>query len=160
MATCFIGMGSNLGDREYYINNAIKKIRAMPGTQIKKISRIIESPPEGASPQGPYLNGVMEIETTLRPYQLLQELQGIESSLGRVRTVKGGPRTIDLDILTYGGIRMNEMALSIPHPRMLERDFVLKPLREIAPEIVRKLKKQKATKKKWKSSGILKRCRQ
>lgn len=143
MASCFISIGSNLGDREYYIKAAIRKIREMPGTRVKNISSIIETAPEGGESQGHYLNGVMEIEATLAPYQLLQELQRIESSLGRVRTVKNAPRTIDLDILTYGDIRINEEALTIPHPRMLLRDFVLKPLKEIAPQVVKKFMKEK-----------------
>jgi 2-amino-4-hydroxy-6-hydroxymethyldihydropteridine diphosphokinase len=145
-------MGSNLGDRVYYIKSAIKKIEAISGTRIKKISGIIESLPQGGPPQGVYLNGVMEIETTLAPHQLLQELQRIESSLGRVRTVKDGPRTIDLDILTYGDIRINAEALNIPHPRMLARDFILRPLSEIAPEVVKKLMKEKGTGVKGKKS--------
>jgi len=139
MITCYIGVGSNLGDRQYYINTAIRKIMMLIGTRVRKISRIIESFPQGGPVQGPYLNGVIEIETELNPYQLLQELHKIESSLGRVRVVKNGPRTIDLDILTYGDLCINEEALCIPHPRILEREFVLGPLGEIAPEVVRKL---------------------
>jgi len=112
-------------------------------TKVKKISRIIETLPQGGPVQGPYLNGVLEIETQLSPYQLLQELQKIEAALGRVRAVVNGPRTIDLDILTYADLRIHEDALCIPHPRMMERDFVLVPLKEIAPAVVDTLKKVK-----------------
>jgi len=87
------------------------------------------------------LNAVAELETDLGPYQLLIELQGIESALGRVRSVVNGPRTIDLDILTYEDVCMREEALCIPHPRMLEREFVLVPLRQIAPEAIALAKK-------------------
>lgn len=157
MVTCFIGIGSNLGDRDYYIKTAIKKIRVISNTRIKKISTIIETFPEGegSSSQNPYLNAVAEIETELSPYQFFKELQNIESALGRVRTVKNAPRTIDLDILTYGDIRINEDALTIPHPRMLLRDFVLKPLKEIAPQVVKKfMKEKKAAIKKKKRTGV------
>jgi len=139
MITCYIGVGSNLGDRQYCINTAVRKIMILIGTRVRKISRIIESLPQGGPPQGPYLNAVLEIETELSPYNLLQELHKIESSLGRVRAVKNGPRTIDLDILTYGDLCINEEALCIPHPRILEREFVLGPLGEIAPGVVKKL---------------------
>ena len=142
MVVCHIAIGSNLGERRYYIDAAIKKVRMLTCTRVKKISQIIESLPAGGPPQGPYLNAVFEIETDLSPYQLLQELQKIESSLGRVRAVTNGPRTIDLDILTYGDICMNEDALCIPHPRILERDFVMVPLIQIAPEALARAQKQ------------------
>ena len=132
-------MGSNLGDRRYYIDAAVKRIKALNITRVKKMSGIIQTLPEGGPPQGPYLNAVLEIDTELSPYQLLEELQKIESSLGRVRGVIDAPRTIDLDILTYGELRINEHALCIPHPRILERKFVLIPFKSIAPEVVKKL---------------------
>ncbi|MFH1507335.1 MAG: 2-amino-4-hydroxy-6-hydroxymethyldihydropteridine diphosphokinase [Candidatus Omnitrophota bacterium] len=142
MVTCCLGIGSNLGDRLNCINAAIRKIRSLPLTRVNKISEIIESLPEGGPAQGMYLNGVIEIETELNPYQLLQELQKIESNLGRVRAVVNGPRTIDLDILTYADAVFDEQALCIPHPRILEREFVLRPLRQIAPQLVERLLKQ------------------
>jgi len=158
MVTCYIAIGSNLGDRQYNINTAIKKIRMLIGTRVKKISRIIETLPQGGPPQGPYLNAVLEIETEFLPYQLLQELQKIESSLGRVRAVKNGPRTIDLDILTYGDLCINEEALCLPHPRILEREFVLLPLREVAPLAVEKFIRasKKIKQKRGKKSNIRK----
>ncbi len=140
MVTCYIAAGSNLGDRKFYIESAIKKIQILPNTKVKKVSSIIETAPQGGPAQGPYLNAVLEIETGLSPYQLLRELQQIESGLGRVRVVVNGPRTIDLDILFYGDLYMQEEALCIPHPRMQERDFVMFPLKEIAPELVKSLR--------------------
>lgn len=133
MITCFIGFGSNLGDRNYYIRAAAQRIALIPSTRMLKLSTLIETRPCGGGPQGNYLNGVGAIETTLSPYALLTALQEIERSLGRVRTVKNAPRTIDLDILLYGDFCMNEDALEIPHPRMASRDFVLIPFKEIAP---------------------------
>ena len=141
MVICYIAVGSNLGDRKFQIESAIRRMRTLADTKVKKVSQLIQTLPQGGPVQGVYLNGVLEIETGLTPYQLLQELQRIEASLGRVRTVANGPRTIDLDILTYGDIRLSEVALCIPHPRMTERDFVMVPLEEIAPELVKKIRK-------------------
>lgn len=111
----------------------------LPFTRIKKISSIIETAPQGGPAQGPYLNAVLALDTGLAPYSLLQKLQEIENSLGRVRTGKNSPRTIDLDILIYSDTLINEEALRIPHPRMMEREFVLTPLKEIAPEVLKDL---------------------
>ena len=140
MLTCYIGLGSNLGDRQYYINTAIRKTRLLMNTRVIKISKIIETLPDGNPLQGPYLNCVIKIQTTLSPYELLKRLKIIEADLGRVRTIKNGPRNIDLDILLYGDVRINEDSLCIPHPRMFQREFVMKPLEEIAPRLVKKLK--------------------
>jgi 2-amino-4-hydroxy-6-hydroxymethyldihydropteridine diphosphokinase len=145
MVTCFIGIGSNLGDRQYYIETAISRIRLLMDTRVTKISKIIETLPEGGLPQGRYLNCVIEIQTALSPYELLGRLQKIESDLGRVRTIKNEPRNIDLDILLYGNARIKETSLCIPHPRMLKREFVMQPLREIAPQVVKKLKAKMAS---------------
>jgi len=128
---CFIGIGSNLGDREKYIKNAIEKLKETEGIEVKKISNIYETEPVGGPKQGEYLNGVMEIETWLKPRELITELQKIEKQLGRIRSVKNAPRTIDLDILLYGDEKIDEPGLKVPHPRMHEREFVMKPLKEI-----------------------------
>ncbi|MCX7926656.1 MAG: 2-amino-4-hydroxy-6-hydroxymethyldihydropteridine diphosphokinase [Candidatus Omnitrophica bacterium] len=163
MVVCYIAVGSNLGDREGYIKAAIQKLRFLAHTKIRKISKIIETKPQGGPPQGPYLNAVIEIETELLPYELLQELQRIEQLLGRIRTVVNGPRTIDLDILTYGDVCINEEALCIPHPRIFEREFVLEPLKEIAPHMLERIRKlilktkpKKVEKTTLPSSGIAK----
>jgi 2-amino-4-hydroxy-6-hydroxymethyldihydropteridine diphosphokinase len=128
---CYIGIGSNLGDREKYIEDAIKKLKNIETVEVKRISGIYETEPVGGPKQGKYLNGVIEIETGLKPRELLLKLQDIENQLGRKRTVKNGPRTIDLDILLYGDSSINEPDLKIPHPNMREREFVMKPLKEI-----------------------------
>lgn len=149
MVVCYIGLGSNLGDRKKYLQEAVKRLKTLHGTRVRKVSSFIETSPQGGpGGQGLYLNAVAEIETGLMPYQLLQELQHIEHALGRIRTVINGPRTIDLDILTYGDIRLREEALCIPHPAMLEREFVLVPLREIAPEAVPAVKKMISSRRK------------
>lgn len=143
MVKCFLGLGSNLGERLYYITTAINRIKTVNATRVVKVSSVIESEPQGVDiAQGNFLNCVIEIETELSPYELLSELQKIEYLLGRVRDVAGSARTIDLDILTYADACINEEALCIPHPRMLERDFVLLPLKEIGPDslpMIRKL---------------------
>jgi 2-amino-4-hydroxy-6-hydroxymethyldihydropteridine diphosphokinase len=147
MVLCYIGLGSNLGDRRNNINAAVRKMKSLMHTKVRRISSVIETPAQGGPAQGPYLNAVVEIETGLDPYSLLVELQNIEAALGRIRTVLNGPRTIDLDILTYGDICMEEDALCIPHPRILEREFVLLPLREIAPAAIGKVRALKKVKK-------------
>lgn len=128
---CYIGIGSNLGDRDKNIQDAIQKLRDTSGVEVKRVSRIYETDPVGGPPQPKYMNGVIEIETELEPRQLLFATQKIENELGRKRMMKDGPRTIDLDILAYGDKEINEPDLKIPHPRMKERDFVLKPLNDI-----------------------------
>lgn len=131
MTTCYIGIGSNLGDRRCSINAAIDALRATGGITVTGVSSIYETEPVGDIPQGRYLNGVIEIRTSLPPRDLLQELLAIEERLGRKRTVKNGPRVIDLDILYYGDERREEEGLTIPHPRLREREFVLRGLREL-----------------------------
>ena len=131
MTTCYIGIGSNLGDRSSYIERAIEAVNNMPGSRLKRSSSIYETEPISEIPQGRFLNGVLEIETELRPKVLLKELLGIEDALGRKRLVKDGPRTIDLDILYYGEETVRDEDLVVPHPLIEEREFVLKGLREL-----------------------------
>jgi len=142
MVLCYIGLGSNLGDRQHNLSTAVRKMKSLMHTKVRRVSSVIETPPQGGPVQGLYLNAVAEIETGLDPYSLLVELQNIEAALGRVRTALNGPRTIDLDILTYGDVCMAEEALCIPHPRILEREFVLLPLREIAPSVIEKVREK------------------
>lgn len=139
MSICYIGVGSNLGDRQENIRLAIDKINRLKNTKVAKISSIIETEPVGGSPQGRFLNAAIEIQTELSPQQLLNNAQNIENELGRVRTIKNGPRTIDLDILLFDNQKIREKDLIVPHPKILEREFVLVPLREIAPQMVKKL---------------------
>lgn len=136
---CYIGLGSNLGDRALNIQLAIEKIRQIQDSKITKISSIIETLPVGGPPQEKFLNAAIEIQTNMSPRKLLKNLQMIESELGRLRTVKNGPRTIDLDILFCRDMQIREKDLIVPHPRIKEREFVLTPLREIAPDLVKRL---------------------
>lgn len=136
MITTFISFGSNLGDRNKNIKTAIEYLKELNGVTIKKISSIYETEPVGEPPQEKFLNGIIEIETSLLPDELLDRLKGIESRLGRVKTGENDPRPIDLDIIFYGDIIIDGERIKIPHPRMQERDFVLRPLNEIAPEFL------------------------
>jgi len=129
----YIGLGSNLGDREGNLRDAIELMDAEPSITVRRVSSFIDTQPVGGPPQGSYLNAVAEVETALEPRELLDALQRIERSLGRVRTVRWGPRTIDLDIVLLGDAVVDEPGLEIPHPRMHEREFVLRPLCELAP---------------------------
>jgi len=131
MVTCYIGIGSNLGDRAGYIDKAIDALRIPKKIRVARVSTIYETDPVSDMPQGAYLNGVIEIETGLSARALLKELINIETSLGRVRTARNAPRTIDLDILYFGNEKICEKDLTIPHPRIMEREFVLKGLREL-----------------------------
>ncbi|HIE36008.1 MAG TPA: 2-amino-4-hydroxy-6-hydroxymethyldihydropteridine diphosphokinase [Candidatus Omnitrophica bacterium] len=127
MREAFIGVGSNLGNRGENIKQAIKLLESNERIKIEKISSLIETEPQGGPPQGKYLNGVIKIKTDLTAQDLLFFLQEVERKLKRVRLVKNGPRTIDLDILLYGKEKINQDNLKIPHPRMFKRSFVLKP---------------------------------
>ena len=131
MVTCYIGIGSNLGNRRQYISKAIEGLKSVRGVAFKKSSTIYETEPVGGVPQGNFLNGVLEIETNLVPKALLKELNRIEDALGRKRTIKNGPRTMDLDILYYGDKVINNEDLVVPHPQIKSREFVLRGLREL-----------------------------
>ncbi len=128
-----LGIGSNLGDRRRNIQSALRYLDAERDIEVLVLSPVIETEPVGGPPQGRYLNAAAEISTRLEPRSLLAVLHAVESRLGRVRGAQDGPREIDLDILLYGDLVLREPDLEIPHPRMLERGFVLDPLREIAP---------------------------
>jgi 2-amino-4-hydroxy-6-hydroxymethyldihydropteridine diphosphokinase len=134
MPTAYLAIGSNLGDRQDNIRNAIDLLKDN-GIVILKQSSLIETEPVNGPPQGLYLNGALAIQTELSAPQLLDLLHSIENSLGRVRSVVNGARTIDLDILLFDDMIIQTKNLIIPHPRMKERDFVMKPLREIAPHL-------------------------
>jgi 2-amino-4-hydroxy-6-hydroxymethyldihydropteridine diphosphokinase len=131
MILCYIGIGSNLGDRRDYIDKAIAQLRESSDIKVARVSSIYETEPVSDIPQGKYLNGVLEIETGLEPEELMRQLNNIEKRLGRKREVKNAPREIDLDILYYGDERIERKGLAVPHPRILEREFVLKGLREL-----------------------------
>lgn len=138
MTTCYIAFGSNLGDRNKNIKLAIKYLGLDPAIKILKLSSFIETEPEAGPPQPKFINGVVKIETGYSARELLKKLQEIEVKLGRKAAhPKNHPRTIDLDILFYGNQKIDEKGLKIPHPRMHKRDFVMGPLKEIAPEIIK-----------------------
>lgn len=132
----YLGVGSNLGDREGYLSGALKSLEAHPLIAVRKFSKWINTSPYGGVEQGDFLNGVIEIETLLGPEGLLEALHEIEDGAGRVRTLRWGPRTLDLDILLYDRLQYAGDDLVIPHPDMANRAFVLKPLAEIAPSLV------------------------
>jgi len=134
MGISYVALGSNLGDREKNLKEALKHIAALPETKVIKSSSIYETEPVGEPKQRPFYNAVVKIETSLAPERLLQKLQEIEKAFGRVRKEKWGPRTLDLDILLYEQQIIATDKLTIPHPLMAERAFVLEPLAEIDPE--------------------------
>ena len=138
MAIVYLGLGSNLGNRENNIRLALEQLKQYQIT-VQKISSIIETEPVGGLRQDKFLNAVCEAQTPLTPFDLIKTLKSIETNLGRTPTVRNGPRPIDIDILLYRNVMINTPELAIPHPRMLERDFVMIPLQEIAPDLVKEL---------------------
>lgn len=126
----YVGLGSNLGDRSAALAEARERM-GLAGVHVVRESTVIETEPVGYADQGNFLNQVVEVETTLPPRELLDTLLGIEAAMGRVRNIKNGPRNIDLDVLVYNDTQINETGLELPHPRMLERSFVVEPLREL-----------------------------
>jgi 2-amino-4-hydroxy-6-hydroxymethyldihydropteridine diphosphokinase len=138
MAKIFLGLGSNIGDRRAHIERAIGQL-LIEGITIIRCADMIETDPVGGPPQGKYLNTVISGETTFSPEDLLAAVKAIERRIGRTPSIRNGPRVIDIDILLYDHRRMQTAALTLPHPRMRERDFVLIPLRQIAPLTVEEL---------------------
>lgn len=134
MARAYLGLGSNLGDRRENLRQAVDQLARVPGIVVRRRSSLYENPPVGYEAQPDFLNAVVEVETSLSPWALLEVLQAIETDLGRVRTLRWGPRTVDLDLLLYEGVRLDEERLTLPHPRLGERAFVLVPLAELAPD--------------------------
>jgi len=132
MKTVYLGLGSNLGDRAANLEHGLAALQAA-GADVVRRSSLYATEPVGFAPQHWFLNCVAEATTTLMPRQLLRATQQVERALGRRKTVRNGPRTIDIDILLYGANVVSTPDLEIPHPRLAERRFVLIPLREIAP---------------------------
>ncbi len=132
--TAYIGLGSNLGDREATLRLALRELGDREGIEVARVSPFIETEPVGGPPQGPFLNAAAELRTDLSPGGLLAALQGVEDRFGRERAVRWGPRTLDLDLLLYDGEIVREPALQVPHPLMHARRFVLEPLCRIAPD--------------------------
>ncbi len=134
MAIAYLGLGSNIGDREKSLNNAIAKLSEVPGIQVTKISSRYETKPYGKTDQPDFMNMAVEVDTNLTPLDLLETVLGIEHELGRVRTEVWGPRSIDIDVLLYEDLELKLTDLKVPHPEMHLRSFVLDPLNEIAPK--------------------------
>lgn len=135
MTLCYIGLGSNLNNPRRQLILSIRALKSLPRTTVKKKSKVYITEPWGVAAQPVFYNMVVAIETTLNPIQLLAGLHDIEQTQLRIRKRHWGPRTLDLDILLYGSRTIKTHDLTIPHPYLLERDFVLEPLLEIAPEV-------------------------
>jgi len=135
MSIVYVALGSNLGKRKENCLKAIEHIRGLLQTKILKTSSLIETEPQGKTDQPQFLNGAIKIETKLSPQKLMQSLLEIEKKMGRVRGEKWGPRIIDLDIIMYDNLKIDEPGLTIPHPRFKERSFVLIPLRELQSDL-------------------------
>ena len=138
----FIGVGSNLGNREENIKKAILKISELPQTSVLATSSIINTKPIGKRDQPDFLNCIIKIETKYTSNGLLTELQNIESDMGRIRKEKWGPRVIDLDILFFNDEIIETEDLTIPHPEILNREFILCLMKEIAPKFVHPIEKK------------------
>ena len=135
----YLGLGSNLGDRKRNIEKAIDLLGKTSNIKTSSISKFYETAPIGLKDQPNFLNAAIKVETTLKPLKLLAVCQSIERRLKRVRTIRWGPRTIDIDILLYGDLIIKSDKLTIPHPEMHKREFVLKPLNDIAPSVIHSL---------------------
>jgi 2-amino-4-hydroxy-6-hydroxymethyldihydropteridine diphosphokinase len=135
----FLGLGSNLGDRWAHLRKAVDQLRAGARSAVTAVSNVYETEPVGGpEDQGPYLNVVVElaIDPDADPYRLLEECHRLEAAAGRVRDVRWGPRTLDVDVLWIDGVSVDDPDLTVPHPRWRERRFVLAPLAELAPDLV------------------------
>ena len=136
MHLAYIGFGSNIGDRLSYIRSAITALSEIEGITLQKISSLYETAPVGNEAQDDFLNGVVSIRTHHSPHTLLYTLKQIEINIGREHRIRWGPREIDMDILIYGDLCVETQNLTVPHPEMHLRRFVLVPLAEIAPDLV------------------------
>jgi 2-amino-4-hydroxy-6-hydroxymethyldihydropteridine diphosphokinase len=133
----YVGLGGNIGDRRAYLERALDLLRREPGIDVLAVSSIRETDPVGYTEQPRFLNAVAAVDTELGPRELLERLLAVERALGRERSgTRFGPRTIDLDLLLYGDEVVEEPGLTVPHPRLAERRFVLEPLVELAPDLV------------------------
>jgi 2-amino-4-hydroxy-6-hydroxymethyldihydropteridine diphosphokinase len=135
MRKALIGIGSNIGDRKQHIDTAIEALNHIPSVKVSRISPIYETEPWGYVNQAKFFNAVIEVETNLTANTLLGVCLGIEAGIGRIRDIKNGPRVLDLDLLLFEGQECTSAELTLPHPRMFERDFVLIPLRDLYPEM-------------------------
>jgi 2-amino-4-hydroxy-6-hydroxymethyldihydropteridine diphosphokinase len=135
MTLAYVALGSNLGDPCQQVLDALAALAELPGTSVLRHSPLYRTPPWGVLDQPPFINAVAELETTLSPEALLQHLLAIEQRAGRVRGERNGPRTLDLDLLHVDGVCRDDPPLTLPHPRLAERAFVLLPLADLAPDL-------------------------
>lgn len=136
MTVAYVALGANLGDTEHTLDTAVARLGALPGTSVTAVSALRRTEPVGYADQPPFLNGVVELETSLAPGPLLAALLEIERDLGRRREgPRYGPRVVDLDLLLHGDSAVETDALHLPHPRLRERAFVLEPLADLAPAL-------------------------
>ena len=131
MSKAYLGIGTNIGDREENLKNALNALNLLPMTKVTAVSKVYVTEPVGFANQDDFLNIAVEIETELTAQNILGACLGIEAGLGRIRNIKNGPRIIDIDLLLYEDEKYNTPSLILPHPRMFEREFVLKPLLDI-----------------------------
>lgn len=135
MTRAFVALGSNLGDSRQQVLDAVEALNALPGTRVLQRSSLYLTPPWGVREQPAFVNAAVALDTALSPHQLLDALLQIETAAGRVRAQRNGPRTLDLDVLHVDGVQLNDERLTLPHPRLAERAFVLLPLHDIAPTL-------------------------
>lgn len=135
MTLAYVALGSNLGDSRQLVLDAMDALDGLPNTRLSRRSHLYRTPPWGVIEQPPFINAVVALNTALSPDQLLDALLQIEIAAGRIRAERNGPRTLDLDVLYMDGVSRNDERLTLPHPRMTERAFVLLPLSAIAPTL-------------------------
>lgn len=135
MTVAYIGLGSNLDDPSAHLERALHELDALPATRLTARSPLYRTAPVGLTDQPEFINAVAALSTTLPPHELLNALLAIEQAHRRVRAVRWGPRTLDLDLLLYGDSMLNDAVLTLPHPRLHERAFVLYPLADLAPAL-------------------------
>ncbi len=137
MALAYVGLGANLGDREATLRRAVELLASTPGVELLAVSATRQTEPVGYADQPPFVNAAAAVDTSLTPHELLAALLDVERSLGRTREgPRFGPRTIDLDVLLYDDLELDEPGLTIPHPRLHERRFALEPLHDLDPALV------------------------
>jgi 2-amino-4-hydroxy-6-hydroxymethyldihydropteridine diphosphokinase len=136
MIRAYVALGSNLGNPVQTLEDAIDAMAALRGSLLKAISSLYRTAPVGLKHQPDFINAVVAVDTRLGPHELLDELFALEARFGRERSVKNAPRTLDLDLLLHGDAVLDDPELTLPHPRMHERAFVLAPLAEVAPNLM------------------------
>lgn len=134
MSNAYLSLGANLGDRREQLAEALRRLAALPGIKLAGVSGLYQTAPQGKTDQPAFLNCAAWLETELAPLDLLAALQAVEQALGREREVRWGPRTIDIDLLLYDELQIDLPTLTVPHPRMWERAFVLIPLLDVLPD--------------------------